>query len=155
MKFQSILIAIALLTATVVNAHESKTADQHKLLLSTGTDHERIEALEFFGKEKDKSQIPTIIEVLKDSDNPKVASQAAITLGMIGEKGESTTALKDKILADKNPEIVYSCILGLFNIHKKDEQVDPTAKEALSFAEKNQDPFVSDLITKIKSKFSI
>ncbi|MCG9876221.1 MAG: HEAT repeat domain-containing protein [Leptospiraceae bacterium] len=166
MKFsRNSLAIIAFVTFAIVSSSsliansssEAKTSEQHKVLLSTGTDHERIDALVFFAKEKDKTVIPAIIEVLKDTDSSKVASQAAITLGRIGEKGESTTALKDKILFDENPEVVYSCILGLFNIHKKDEEVDPTAKEALTFAYKNKskDAFVADILEKLKAKFAI
>ena len=166
MKFpRNFLAIIAFVTFAIASSSsllasssaEGKTSDQQKVLLSTGTDQERIEALEFFAKEKDKSQIPAIIELLKDTDSPKVASQAAITLGRIGEKGDSTTALKDKIIFDENPEVVYSCILGLFNIHKKDEEVDPTAKEALTFAYKNKskDEFVADILEKLKAKFAI
>ena len=154
---KSIALAIAILLFSVpLFAQEKKSTDEYKTLLGSGTDLERIEALEFFAQAKDKSQIPAIIEVLKETDSPKVAGKAAITLGRIGEKGDSTVALKDKIRNDENPAINYACILAIFNIHKKDEDVDPVAKEALSFANqfRSKDLFIADILKKMDSKFN-
>lgn len=136
-------------------ANEAKSSDDYKMLLTTGTDNERMQALDYFAKEKDKSQIPVIIEILRDGDSPKLAQKAAITLGLIGEKGESTQALKEKIESNQSPEITYACILAIFNIHRKDDERDPVAVEALRYADQNQrqDPFVADLLDRLKAKF--
>lgn len=136
-------------------AEKKKDSDDYKTALVSGTDGERMEALRHFAKEKDKTQIPAIIKLLEEAENPAVASEAAITLGVIGEKGESTQALKSAIQSTENGDIVYASILALFNIHREDEKVDPTAKEAMKFAfsQRRQDPYVVDLMEKLREKF--
>jgi hypothetical protein len=163
MKIFKISTAVLLFTLAMPVFAEEEEATQkasistedYKTILVSGTDAEKTQALKHFAEKKDKSQIPAIITLLNESENPAIASEAAITLGVIGKSGESTTALKKKIESTENGDIVYACVLAIFNIHRKDEKRDPEAEAALRFALENrrQDPFVVDILEKLKSKF--
>lgn len=160
MKTTKLSFAIfVLLLSLPLFSEGAKTTPDYKTLLSSGTDQERMEALDHFAKEKDKSQIPAIIEVLREADSVRLAQKAAITLGLLGEKGDSTKALKNKIQSDENAEVVYACILAIFNIHKGDkaDARDADAVEALQYANENrrQDPFVADILDKLKSRYQV
>jgi HEAT repeat protein len=140
-----------------LGAESSNPKAEYQAKLTSGTDAEILEALEYFTKQKDKEQIPSIIAVLRDTDNAKVAQTAAISLGVLGTKGDSTQALKERIEKDPNTLVTYACILALLNIHREDRETDSTAREALEHAynNKRQDPFVSDILEKLKVKFEI
>ncbi len=137
------------------NVEKESMSSDPALDLSTGTDQEKLQAIEAILKSKDKSQVPTLIDILNSTQNPRVAGDAAIALGVIGEKEKSTTALKQKIESTENGDIVYACVLALYNIHRKGDKKDPEAEAAIQFALENrrQDPFVADILDRLKDKF--
>lgn len=151
--YRLILTFISLLFFSL-SAEELNT-DQHIKNLTSGTDNDKIVACNHLGKEKaEKKAIPEIISLLKTTENPKVASAAAIALGYLKEKGASTTALKDKILAENKSDVVYACLLALMSISLQNKVYEPDAKAALQYADVNHrsDEFVADVIDKIKNK---
>lgn len=163
MTIWRISTAILLLTLSLpLLAEEEEATESTKLstedyrtVLVSGTDAEKMEALKHFAAKKDENEIPAIITLMTETENPRLASEAAITLGVIGKPGESTQALKKRIESTENGDIVYASVLAIFNIHRKDEKRDPEAEAALKYAFENrrQDPFVVDMLEKLKEKF--
>lgn len=158
-KIQQQIFLALLFTCIAIPTYASQegktTQDSKSVDLLTGSDTEKIQAIQKIIKDKDSSQIPNIIIVLKESQNPAVASQAAIALGVLGKKPESTTALKEKIESTEDGNVVYACILSLFNLHRKDSKKDPEVEAAIRYSLENRrnDPFVVDFLDKIKDKF--
>lgn len=128
--------------------------EEHLQNLTSGSDSQKIAACEYFGAEGDASVIPQIIDILSYTENPRLASSAAIALGYIQEKGRPTTALKDRIMTEKNPDVVYSSLLALMSIALKNEELEPDAKIALEHANSTHksDIFIADLVEKINMK---
>ncbi|MBE7413531.1 MAG: HEAT repeat domain-containing protein [Leptospiraceae bacterium] len=146
---------ISIIFSTGLIAAE-KSADEHLKALSSGTDEEKIAACVYFGKEvkKGKDALPQIIALLKATDNSKVAVSAAVALGYIKEKGPSTKALKEKIMSETDSNIVYACLLGIYNIEVANEVLEDDARAALEYADihHRQNEFVADAIDKIKKR---
>ncbi len=150
-KFLSITIFLFI----TAGLFAEKTADEHIKALSSGTDQEKISACKFLGNEKkDKTAIKPIIALLKATDNPKVAAAAAVALGYIKEKGEPTRALKEKIMSETDSNVVYACLLALYNITVSNETLEEDTKAALEYADihHRQNEFVADALDKIKKK---
>ena len=124
----------------------------HVKNLSSGSDSDRISACYFLGKEKKESKyLSEIQEVLKTTDNSRVAVACANALGYIQEKGSSTTALKNKIMSESNSDVVYACLASIVNIAIKNGY-EADAKSAVQYSDINHrsDEFVADLIDRIK-----
>lgn len=149
-----VFLVIFMVFAYNASLFAEEGAEEHLSNLSSGNDNQKIAACDYFGKEKDSSVVPQIITLLRGTENPKVASAAAIALGNIQQKGEPTTALKDRIMMETNTDVVYSSILALMSITIKNEELEPDAKAALDHASTNHnsDVFVADLVEKIKRK---
>ena len=127
----------------------------HVKNLSSGSDSDKISACHFLGKEKQESKyLSEIQEVLKTTDNSRVAVACANALGYIQEKGSSTTALKNKIMSESNSDVVYACLASIVNIAIKNGY-EADAKSAVQYSDINHrsDEFVADLIDRIKKKF--
>lgn len=148
-------VSILTLIFSTGSLFAEKSADEHLKALSSGTDEEKISACKFLGNEKkDKTSIKQIIALLKATDNPKVAAAAAIALGYIKEKGEPTKALKEKIMSETDSNVVYACLLALYNITVANETLEEDTKAALEYADTHhrQNEFVADALDKIKKK---
>lgn len=78
-------------------------------------------------------------------------------MGKIAEPGDSTIALKNKIISSENGDIVYASLASLLNITTKNEKLEDSTKEAFEYADKNRrsDEFVADLLDLIKKKLKI
>ncbi|MCC6274926.1 MAG: HEAT repeat domain-containing protein [Leptospiraceae bacterium] len=152
-KFLTITLISLIFSAGSISAE--KSADEHLKALSSGTDEEKIAACKYLGNEKkDKTALKQIIALLKATDNPKVAAAAAIALGYIKEKGEPTKALKEKIMSETDSNVVYACLLALYNITVANEVLEDDTKAALEYADTHhrQNEFVADALDKIKKK---
>lgn len=78
-----------------------KSTEEHIKSLSSGSDSEKYESAVALGKNKEKSAIPELIQLLNRNNEPKIATAAAISLGKIAEPGDSTIALKTKLFPPK------------------------------------------------------
>lgn len=152
MKFRSILIlafAVFFMSGALL---AEKSTEEHIKSLSSGSDSEKYESAVALGKNKEKSAIPELIQLLNRNNEPKIATAAAISLGKIAEPGDSTIALKNKIISSENGDIVYASLASLLNITTKNEKLEDSTKEAFEYADKNRrsDEFVADLLDLIK-----
>lgn len=154
MKKSAITLAILATLIFTVSVSAEKSTEDHIKALSSGSDQEKIEASLYLGDKKEKSAIPELINLLNRANDPKVAVPAGIALGQIGEAGDSTIALKNKVISSDNGDIVYTALVSILNIVIKNEKAEDAAKEALEFADKNRrsDEFVSDFLNVLTKK---
>ncbi|RHX81928.1 hypothetical protein DLM76_08185 [Leptospira yasudae] len=157
MKFRSLLAIAFAVSFTTGALFAEKSTEEHIKSLSSGSDSEKYESAVALGKNKEKSAIPELINLLNRNNEPKVASAAAIALGRIAEPGDATIALKNKIISSENGDIVYASLASLLNITTKNEKVEDSTKEAFEYADKNRrgDEFVSDFLDLIKKKLKL
>ncbi|TGN02858.1 HEAT repeat domain-containing protein [Leptospira dzoumogneensis] len=154
MKKSAITFAILATLIFTVSVSAEKSTEDHIKALSSGSDQEKIEASLYLGNKKEKSAVPELINLLNRSNDPKVAVPAGIALGQIGEAGDTTIALKNKVISSDNGDIVYTALVSILNIVIKNEKAEDAAKEALEFADKNRrsDEFVSDFLNVLTKK---
>ncbi|AAN47670.1 HEAT repeat domain-containing protein [Leptospira interrogans] len=157
MKFRSIVILMFAVFFTSGALFAEKSTEEHIKSLSSGSDSEKYESAVALGKNKEKSAIPELIQLLNRNNEPKIATAAAISLGKIAEPGDSTIALKNKIISSENGDIVYASLASLLNITTKNEKLEDSTKEAFEYADKNRrsDEFVADLLDLIKKKLKL
>ncbi|APH40398.1 HEAT repeat protein [Leptospira interrogans serovar Copenhageni/Icterohaemorrhagiae] len=157
MKFRSIVILMFAVFFTSGALFAEKSTEEHIKSLSSGSDSEKYESAVALGKNKEKSAIPELIQLLNRNNEPKIATAAAISLGKIAEPGDSTIALKIKIISSENGDIVYASLASLLNITTKNEKLEDSTKEAFEYADKNRrsDEFVADLLDLIKKKLKL
>ncbi|WP_061252049.1 HEAT repeat domain-containing protein [Leptospira interrogans] len=157
MKFRSIVILMFAVFFTSGALLAEKSTEEHIKSLSSGSDSEKYESAVALGKNKEKSAIPELIQLLNRNNEPKIATAAAISLGKIAEPGDSTIALKNKIISSENGDIVYASLASLLNITTKNEKLEDSTKEAFEYADKNRrsDEFVADLLDLIKKKLKL
>ncbi|TGL63385.1 HEAT repeat domain-containing protein [Leptospira sarikeiensis] len=154
MKKSVLSLAILISLIFTVSVAAEKSTEEHIKALSSGSEQEKIDAALYLGNKKEKSAIPELINLLNRSNDPKVAVPAEIALGQIGEAGDSTIALKNKIISSDNGDIVYTALVSILNIVIKSEKAEDAAREALEFADKNRrsDEFVSDFLNVLTKK---
>lgn len=157
MKFRSLLIIALSVCVTTGTLFAEKSTEEHIKTLSSGSDSEKYESAVALGKGKEKSAIPELINLLNRNNEPKIATAAAVALGRIAESGDSTIALKNKIISSENGDIVYASLASLLNITTKNEKLEDSTKEAFEFADKNRrgDEYVSDFLDLIKKKLKL
>ncbi|ULG77262.1 HEAT repeat domain-containing protein [Leptospira interrogans] len=157
MKFRSIVILVFAVFFTSGALLAEKSTEEHIKSLSSGSDSEKYESAVALGKNKEKSAIPELVQLLNRNNEPKIATAAAISLGKIAEPGDSTIALKNKIISSENGDIVYASLASLLNITTKNEKLEDSTKEAFEYADKNRrsDEFVADLLDLIKKKLKL
>ncbi|EMN49360.1 HEAT repeat protein [Leptospira interrogans str. L1207] len=157
MKFRSIVILMFAVFFTSGALFAEKSTEEHIKSLSSGSDSEKYESAVALRKNKEKSAIPELIQLLNRNNEPKIATAAAISLGKIAEPGDSTIALKNKIISSENGDIVYASLASLLNITTKNEKLEDSTKEAFEYADKNRrsDEFVADLLDLIKKKLKL
>ncbi|ASV08737.1 hypothetical protein B2G50_06890 [Leptospira interrogans serovar Canicola] len=157
MKFRSIVILVFAVFLTSGALFAEKSTEEHIKSLSSGSDSEKYESAVALGKNKEKSAIPELIQLLNRNNEPKIATAAAISLGKLAEPGDSTIALKIKIISSENGDIVYASLASLLNITTKNEKLEDSTKEAFEYADKNRrsDEFVADLLDLIKKKLKL
>lgn len=94
MKFRSIVILMFAVFFTSGALFAEKSTEEHIKSLSSGSDSEKYESAVALGKNKEKSAIPELIQLLNRNNEPKIATAAAISLGKIAEPGDSTIDFK-------------------------------------------------------------
>ncbi|MEM7184392.1 MAG: HEAT repeat domain-containing protein [Spirochaetota bacterium] len=149
-----IVLLVALLTPAIYAEESFSYAD---LQPSQGVER-NVKACKYYGQEKqDKQAVASLINLLRDTTDSKVAVESAIALGYIKENGAATTALKDKIESTKDSDVVYASLIAILNITVQNKTYEPAAKQALEYADQNHrsDEFVSDIIDRIKAKLRI
>ena len=152
-KFWTVLLII-LLTPAVYAKEGFSYAD---LQPSQGVER-NIKACKHYGQEvQDKQAVAPLINLLRNTTDPKVAAESAVALGYIKENGDATTALKDKIESTKDSNVVYASLIAILNITVQNKTYEPAAKQALEYADQNHrnDEFVSDVIDRIKGKLRL
>jgi HEAT repeat protein len=103
------------------------------------------QAADWLGDKKEKSASQKLVDLLTDKRD-KVRLHAVQALGYIGEK-DYVDSLNNVLLNDKNASVRYAALLSTMKI--KDEKSVPVWRQA---KEKETDPFIMDLLTKLDVK---
>lgn len=145
-KLVSILVLISAVGLAAKDKKEN-IAD-----LKSADDAVAIKAAQELGADGVKDAIDPLGEVVKSNRAAGVRIAAASALGRIGEKGRSTTILKEAIEADQDNHVVYTELLALMNIADLE---NPDLTKAVEFCENNKksDQFITDIVGRIRKKF--
>jgi len=144
------IFAIALIALTTgIFAAEKSNEDNIKDLKSSDTSVV-IEAERYLGDKKVKDAVDPLLEVLANHENANVRAHAATALGRIEDK-KAVKPLRMAVENDASKDVVYSALVGLFNL--KDFDNEHTTK-ALDYADANHrdDPFIADMIDRLRKK---
>ena len=108
-------------------------------------------AADWLGEKKEKDASSSLVALLTDKRDG-VRLHAVQALGYIGEKSY-VGSLHNVILNDKNSTVRYAAILSTMKI--KDDKSESVLRQALQNEQakgKDADPFILDLLTKLKAK---
>lgn len=75
---------------------ETKPASECSADLRSDSPQEQIRGAKCAAEKKDEKAVPDLIHVLKNQDQPSVLTEVLIALAVIGETGETTSALMEK-----------------------------------------------------------
>lgn len=130
----------------VEEKEQAKSAQEYIADLSSDDEEKIIAAADWVGKEKEKSAVPQLINLLKNDKRVKVRVYATIALGMIADES-SIPALNEALTSDSNADVRYSVLLA---IHR----IDPSKSiDALKKAKETEtDPFMKDYMEKMEAK---
>lgn len=120
--------------------------------LKSADDTVAIKAAQELGADGAKDAIEPLGELLKSNRSTAVRISAASALGRIGEKGRSTTLLKESIEVDQDNHVIYTELLALLNLADIE---NPDLTKAVEYCETNKksDIYIADLLTRIRKKF--
>ena len=104
-----------------------------------------IKAADWLGDNKEKDANKKLVALLSDRRD-MVRLHAVQALGYIGEK-DSVDPLNNTLLNDKNATVRYAALLSTMRI--KDDKSVAVWRQA---KEKETDPFIVDLLTKLDAK---
>ena len=104
-----------------------------------------IAAADWLGEKQEKDAVKKLMALLTDSRDG-VRLHAVQALGYIGEK-DAVNSLNNVLLNDKNSTVRYAALLSTMKI--KDDKSVAVWRQAL---DKETDPFIKDLLTKLKAK---
>ncbi len=143
------MVLLVVAAVAVVQAQEAKTQKTAKEyiadLSSGGDDKALIEAAVWLGNKKEKDAVPGLINLMGDK-RVIVRMEAAVSLGLIGEES-AADAINNAILNDESAEVRYAAVLAAMKIgSKKSVDVFIQAKQ------KETDPFIQDILTKLEEK---
>jgi len=146
---KKLALLLALVTAASLAAKDKK---ENIADLKSADDAVAIKAAQELGADGVKDAIDPLGEVVKSNRASGVRIAAASALGRIGEKGRSTTLLKEAIEADQDNHVVYTELLALMNIADLE---NPDLTKAVEFCENNKksDQFITDIVGRIRKKF--
>jgi hypothetical protein len=145
--------------ANSISAQEGEKSEQsYRRALSSSVEPEVIVALKHFAKPtSDEGLRKEISDLTLNTKNPRIAIQGALTLGKMGKAPVSSAALRDRVLRESNPDVVYTCLLAFLELQITDGKKDADALIALNHADQKfrGDEFIADLVDKVKGKFQL
>ena len=128
------------------DAKTEKTAKEYiGDLSSSGNEKALIEAAQWLGNKKEKDAVPGLIHLLTDKRG-SVRMEAVVALGLIEEES-AVDALNNALLNDESAEVRYAALLATMRIGSK-KSIDAYKQSK----EKESDPFMKDLLTKLEEK---
>ena len=147
MKKTALLIALISAISLYAKDKKENIAD-----LKSADDAVAIKAAQELGNDGVKDAIEPLGELIKSNRASGVRIAAASALGRIGQKGRSTTILREAIEADQDNHVVYTELLALMNLQDF-ENADLT--KAVEFCENNKksDMYITDIVSRIRKKF--
>ncbi len=150
-KLVLIIAAIAFSSSLAAKSFEELEKD-----LKSSDDNTVILAAQELGKDKNKSGIEPLMNVIKFNKNVVVRIAATAALGnMSSDKPRANTYLRYVIENDKSDEVKYTALLGLLNLAEEDKQ-HPEAMAALDWVDKNKpnDTYLKDAVKRIRAKLN-
>ena len=123
----------------------AKDADKYIADLDSKDEKTVIQAADWLGENKEKSASKKLVALLTDRRD-MVRLHAVQALGYIGEN-DYVGSLNQVLLSDQNPTVRYAALLSTMKI--KDDKSVPVWRQA---KEKETDPFILDLLTKLDEK---
>ena len=151
-KFMKKIFTIMLTFMAVSSIAFAQDAKKYIADLNPANDEKTITtAADWLGDKKEKDAVNRLVALLTDKRDG-VRLHAVQALGYIGEKS-SAGSLHNVLLNDKNSTVRYAAILSTMRI--KDDKSENVLRQALQNEQakgKDSDPFILDLLTKLKAK---
>ncbi|MDH4199744.1 MAG: HEAT repeat domain-containing protein [Spirochaetia bacterium] len=149
MKKIFVPVLILIMAAGLQAEEKKKNTQEYVADLKSDNDADVIKAAKGLGEAKAaKEATDAMIAAMKSHQNPKVRIALADGLGMMGTKGQPTTALSEVVQSDDDNAVVYSALLAILNLADFE---NPAAEKALKFCEdnKSKDAFIADVVKRI------
>lgn len=104
-------------------------------------------------KKKKKKAVDPLIRLAKSERSPLVRIHAISALGLIKEKGKTTTELRQLIEQENHKTVVYSALVAILNIKDTD---NADFRRALEISEQKHqdDPYIRDITQRIRKIIS-
>ena len=128
--------------------------------LMEGSYEKKIEACRVLGKEKKTPlALDSLSSILLDDTNVQkeiLLREVISALGYIGTP-KSTEVLNKFIKTTNNSDLIYASLVSMLNISRVSGGVDSSTKDAFLYVNDNikDDPFITQLLEKLKSKFGL
>ncbi|MCS6984614.1 MAG: HEAT repeat domain-containing protein [Leptospiraceae bacterium] len=121
--------------------------------LESPDDSKVIAAAQWLGKEEEKKAVDPLIRLAKSERSPLVRIHAISALGLIKEKGKTTTELRQLIEQENHKTVVYSALVAILNIKDTD---NADFRRALEISEQKHqdDPYIRDITQRIRKIIS-
>lgn len=143
-KWFGLALSLCLVTLPLFAQTEDKIRD-----LESADDAKVVEAAQWLGKEKEKKAIDPLINVAKSKRSSWVRLHAISALGLIKEKGKTTSELRSLIEEENQKPLVYAALVAILNIKDVD---NPDFKKALELVDERHqdDPDIKDITARIR-----
>ncbi|MBN1500897.1 MAG: HEAT repeat domain-containing protein [Spirochaetes bacterium] len=147
MKKILFLCAILLLNAAVLTA-AGKSKDDYIKDLSSDDPATVVAAEKYLGEKKEKSVVDKLTDLLQNASDKDVRMNAAVALGLIGEKKVIDTCI-DQILVERNSDVRYALVLAVTRLGV---ETKAQGDKLVQVKENETDPIIIDYLTKIEEK---
>lgn len=145
-----LVLTLVICTFAVKSYAADKSAKDYVADLKSADDAVVLEAENWVGDNTEKTAIKDLVALMKNSTNAEVRMNAAVALGLIGEK-EAIEPLTDDIVVEPNADVRYAMLLAISRIGIDSKK---SYNALLQAKEKETDPYIKDYIEKMEKKFS-
>ena len=143
------IFSAGMLFAADTAASSEKTAKQYIEDLSSADEAAVLIAEDQLGQKKEKDAVTKLLDLLKTDKRVKVRMNAAVALGLIGEKS-AAEPISEAILSEQSADVRYASVLALSRIGIDSQKA---VDNLFAARDKETDPFIKDFVTKLEEKF--
>ncbi len=109
----SLIFALPLLLPLTPLFSTSRGAEEVSFQSALEQQDETIRHIRLLGERKEEGGVSELVRIVRTERHPRILWNAAMVLGMLGEPGESTTALLELLQKSKDPVVRYVALTSL------------------------------------------
>ena len=131
-------------------AEKEKSKEEYIADLTTGSSEDKVLAAEeWVGKKQEEGAVNGLLTLLKDDKRDTVRMNAAVALGLIGQK-KSDEKISEIVINETSADVRYAEVLAISRIGISSKK---SADNLSAARDKETDPFILDFIKKMEEKF--